>query len=193
MTHTLLIPGLDGSPDPHWQAWWQATDPTAVTVHQDDWETPDPEAWEARITEAVLAHPSAVLVAHSLGCLAVARLLTKRPRLGVAGALLVTPPDPRRSFRLRRFGSIPRRELSVPVTVAVSRNDPWMGFADAFDLADDWGAALVDLGDAGHVNADSGFGPWPEGKALRDRLEVRAKVWVRPEVERGVLAQRWAF
>ncbi|MCC5974636.1 MAG: serine hydrolase family protein [Rubellimicrobium sp.] len=193
MTHTLLIPGLDGSPDPHWQAWWQATDPTAVTVHQDDWETPDPEAWEARITEAVLAHPSAVLVAHSLGCLAVARLLTKRPRLGVAGALLVTPPDPRRSFRLRRFGSIPRRELSVPVTVAVSRNDPWMSFADAFDLADDWGAALVDLGDAGHVNADSGFGPWPEGKALRDRLEVRAKVWVRPEVERGVLAQRWAF
>jgi hypothetical protein len=40
-----------------------------------------------------------------------------------------------------------------------------------FDLADDWGAALVDLGDAGHVNADSGFGPWPEGLELRDALD----------------------
>ncbi|MFB2608362.1 alpha/beta hydrolase, partial [Rhizobium phaseoli] len=26
-----------------------------------------------------------------------------------------------------------------------------------------WGSFLVDAGEAGHINADSGHGPWPEG------------------------------
>ena len=67
MTRTLLIPGIDGSPDPHWQAWWQKNDPMALTVHQDDWANPSPEAWEAEVAGAVLQHPGAILVAHSLG------------------------------------------------------------------------------------------------------------------------------
>lgn len=193
MTRTLLIPGIDGSPDPHWQAWWQANDPTALTVHQDDWSNPTPEAWEAEVAGAVLHHPGAVLVAHSLGCLVVARLLATWPQLNIAGALLVAPADPRHSPRLRRFADIPRSELPVPVTVAASRNDPWMSFAQAFDLADDWGASLVDLGNAGHVNVASGFGPWPEGMALRDALLRRARRWVRPSAGRRAAAQRWAL
>lgn len=47
MTRTLLIPGIDGSPEPHWQAWWQAKEPNTLTIHQDDWSNPTPEAWEA--------------------------------------------------------------------------------------------------------------------------------------------------
>jgi predicted alpha/beta hydrolase family esterase len=30
-------------------------------------------------------------------------------------------------------------------------------------LARDWGATLVDAGPAGHINGESGHGPWPEG------------------------------
>ncbi|MEZ5883450.1 MAG: alpha/beta hydrolase [Paracoccaceae bacterium] len=78
MTRTLLIPGIDGSPDPHWQAWWQKNDPMALTVHQDDWTKPSPEAWEAEVAGAVLQNPGAILVAHSLGCLVVARLKSRR-------------------------------------------------------------------------------------------------------------------
>ena len=26
-----------------------------------------------------------------------------------------------------------------------------------------WGSFLVDAGESGHINADSGHGPWPEG------------------------------
>lgn len=44
MIRTLLIPGLDGSPAPHWQAWWQATDPGAKIVEQISWSSPTPEA-----------------------------------------------------------------------------------------------------------------------------------------------------
>ena len=30
-------------------------------------------------------------------------------------------------------------------------------------FADAWGATLVPAGDAGHIDAASGHGPWPEG------------------------------
>lgn len=193
MTRTLLIPGLDGSPEPHWQAWWQATEPNAVTVHQDDWTNPTPEAWEAEVAGAVLQHPGAVLVAHSLGCLVVARLLAHWPQLNIAGALLVAPADASRSTRLRRFADTPRTELPVPVTVVASRNDPWMSFGAAFDLADDWGAAFVDLGYARHINVASGFGPWPKGLELRDALARRARTHVRPALHRRVAIQGRAF
>lgn len=184
MTRTLLIPGLDGSPAPHWQAWWQANDLSAITVHQDDWANPTPEAWEAEVAGAVLHHPGAILVAHSLGCLIVARLLAHWPQLNIAGALMVAPADPRKSQRLRRFADFPREDLPVPVTVVASRNDPWMSFADAFDLADDWGAAITDLGAAGHINVASGFGPWAEGMTLRDSIARRSQRRVRPASHR---------
>ena len=32
MTKTLIVPGLDGSPAPHWQDWWARTDPNAMLL-----------------------------------------------------------------------------------------------------------------------------------------------------------------
>lgn len=32
MTKTLILQGLDGSPAPHWQQWWAASDPNAILV-----------------------------------------------------------------------------------------------------------------------------------------------------------------
>lgn len=171
---TLIVPGLDGSPAPHWQHWWQASDPSAILVHQEDWSHPVPEVWEAEIAGAILHHPGAIVVAHSLGCLVVARLLSVWPQLRVSGVLLVAPCDPRRSARLARFGGYPRQPLGVPAIVAASRTDPWMTIGEAFDLAAGWGADFVDMGAAGHINTVSGFGPWPQGLILRDRLAGRA-------------------
>ena len=36
-----------------------------------------------------------------------------------------------------------------------------IAFAEA--KAAQWGSRLVAAGEAGHINADSGHGPWPEG------------------------------
>ncbi|GAA0283883.1 RBBP9/YdeN family alpha/beta hydrolase [Rhodovulum strictum] len=194
MPRTLLIPGLDGSPDPHWQAWWQANDPTALIINQEDWAVATPEAWESTVAGAVLHNPGSIVVAHSLSCLVVARLLAKWPQLEIAGALLVAPAIPHRSTRLAGFVDLPRSAFPMPTTVVASRNDPWMPFSVAFDLADDWGAAFVDLGDAGHINVASGFGPWPLGLELRDSLARRAGAPLRPAPRRtAVPAQRWAF
>jgi uncharacterized protein len=193
MARTLLIPGIDGSPEPHWQHWWATVDPTALVVHQDDWSNPAPEAWETEVAGAVLQHPGAILVAHSLGCLVVARLLANWPQLRIGGALMVAPADPRLSPRLVRFADFPRDELPVPTAVVASQNDPWMAFEDAAALADDWGSRVIDAGLAGHINADAGFGPWPGAIALRDALVTRSRAYVAPRPVREVPAQKWAF
>lgn len=126
MIRTLLIPGLDGSPAPHWQHWWAATDPTAKIVEQHLWSDPTPEAWLTEIAAATLIHPGSVLVGHSLGAFAIVRLLANWPQIRVAGALLVAPAESSQGRRTKRFGPIPERDLGVPSIVAASRNDPWM-------------------------------------------------------------------
>jgi predicted alpha/beta hydrolase family esterase len=34
----------------------------------------------------------------------------------------------------------------------------------------EWGSTFVEIGSAGHINADSGHGKWPAGIALLERL-----------------------
>ena len=190
MTKTLILPGLDGSPAPHWQHWWAATEPNAMIVEQHDWSRPTSEAWETEVAGAILHHPGCVLVGHSLGAILAARILTRWPQLKVSAALLVAPADPAVSRRLAAFAGIPDQPLGVPATVVASRNDPWMSFSQSAALAEAWRADLVDLGFAGHINVASGFGPWPAALALRDDLALRAGALA---ARAGRAAERRAF
>jgi predicted alpha/beta hydrolase family esterase len=49
-----------------------------------------------------------------------------------------------------------------------------MDFARAEHWARVWGSELVDLGDAGHINVESGFGAWTFGKEVLRRLVEKA-------------------
>lgn len=170
MSRTLIVPGLDGSAEPHWQHWWALTDPEAILVDLPDPSQPSPARWETELAGMVIRHPDSVLVGHSLGAVVIARLLSKWPQLRIRAALLVAPAEPDSCDRIAAFGPLPERVLPVAAQVVASRNDPWMRFDRAELLARAWGAGLVDLGDSGHINAAAGFGPWPRGKALRDAL-----------------------
>lgn len=170
MPKVLLIPGLDGSPAPHWQHWWAATDPNALMVDLTDPGSPAPMVWEIEVAGAILQHPGALLVGHSLGAVLIARLLATWPQLDVAGALLVAPADAAKSRRTASFAPLTETPLGVPAMLVASRNDPWMSFGQARHLSSAWNADLIDLGFAGHINVESGFGPWPGGLRLRDEL-----------------------
>lgn len=91
MTKTLIVPGLDGSPAPHWQDWWAATDPKALMVDLPDPDRPVPAVWEIELASMILRHPDSILVGHSLGAVLIARLLATWPHLRVRAALLVAP------------------------------------------------------------------------------------------------------
>jgi predicted alpha/beta hydrolase family esterase len=179
MATTLIVPGLGGSGEGHWQHWWLKTDPDAVLVEQADWRHPCPDAWERALVEAVGAHPYAWLVAHGLGVALVARVAAGRLDLRIAGALLVGAVDVEgvtwASGRMRGFAPMSLAPLPFPATLVASRNDRSMRFRRAKALAAAWGARLVDQGEAGHINAASGYGPWPEGQRLLEEVRARRR------------------
>ena len=175
----LFIPGHRNSGDDHWQSRWQSKLSSARRVTQSDWENPVRDDWVGTIAEAIqAAHKPVVLVAHSLGIAAAIRAL---PLCGdkVAGAFLVSPPDMAmpgaKSHELRKFGAYPREPLTFPSLLVASRNDPHGSYEHAGDIANAWGSLLVDAGESGHINPDSGHGPWPEGTMVFAQFLSRLK------------------
>jgi predicted alpha/beta hydrolase family esterase len=65
---------------------------------------------------------------------------------------------------------MPLHLLPFPAIVVASRNDPAVSFKRARFFAESWGSELIDLGAAGHINEKSGYGPWPDGHELVERL-----------------------
>ena len=169
----LVLPGWQGSGPDHWQMRWVRSHGYSV-VDQDNWMRPRRGDWLARLDEVVVDTPGTgadiVLVAHSLGSIQVAAwAAVSQHTARIRGALLVAPGDVERPDlreQIPGWAPIVRQPLPFAATLVGSRNDPFCSHERAQDLAADWGAHWVDLGDAGHINADSGLGDWPEGHAL---------------------------
>lgn len=173
MTRVLIVPGWTGSGPDHWQTLWERAHPDYLRVEMPDWDRPRLEDWIATLDAAVDQGPPAILVAHSLGCVAVAHWAGRAEGGRVRAALLVSPPDVERDEtppEIAGFAPIPRERLPFPAVVVASRTDPWIGVERARGLAAAWGARFVDAGDAGHLNTDAGYGPWPLGEALLAEL-----------------------
>ena len=173
----LVVPGYTNSGPSHWQTRWQDKLSTARRVEQAEWSKPVREDWTRTIADAVNASGRpVVLIAHSLGAAATVQAveLFERP---VAGAFLVAPPDVAnpaiRPRHLMTFGPYPRDPLPFPSVVVASRNDPYCAFEVAEDIAGAWGSLFMDAGEAGHLNAESGHGPWPEGLLVFARFLSR--------------------
>jgi predicted alpha/beta hydrolase family esterase len=173
----LTVPGLGGSGPSHWQTLWEQSRPDTTRVELGMWSAPHRNAWVTKLDQAIRqAQAPVVLVAHSLGCLAVAwwAELSGQPYgAPVAGALLVAPADIDRTDapgELAAFRPTPRKLLPFPSILVASSDDPWIGPEQARALANSWGSHFVDAGPQGHLNAASGIGWWEEGQALLDRV-----------------------
>jgi predicted alpha/beta hydrolase family esterase len=168
----LIIPGLGGSEPEHWQSRWEAKLPSARRVIQKDWDRPELAAWRGRIIEEVeRAENPVIFVAHSLGVLAAVHAgpLQARGAIGskIKGGFLVAPPSAAGLSDFNEldpaFLTLPSEPLAFPAFLIASRDDRYSSFADSEALATMLGAKLVDAGFSGHINSQSGHGPWPEG------------------------------
>jgi hypothetical protein len=169
----LIVPGWGDSGPEHWQSLWEQANPGFRRVVQRDWLYPVCGEWVETLERAIRAAGApVVLVAHSLGCVAIAHCARGRA-LPVHAALLVAPPDVERpDFPdvIEGFAPIPRERLPFPSVVVASRDDQFSDFERTRALAAAWGSRLVDAGPLGHVNADAGLGPWPLGESLLGEL-----------------------
>ncbi|PYE89734.1 RBBP9/YdeN family alpha/beta hydrolase [Phyllobacterium leguminum] len=169
-TDILIIPGYTNSGPDHWQSRWQAKLSTARRVEQAEWTKPVREDWVAEVVKAANeATKPVVLVAHSLGVAAAVHALPEI-KDKVKGAFFVAPPDVAdpaiRPRHLMTFGPYPRDPLPFPSITVASRNDPFCRYEVADEIAGAWGSFLIDAGEAGHINSESGHGPWPEGSMV---------------------------
>ncbi len=173
----VLVPGLRGHVEDHWQTRLAATLPGARMV------TPlgrTDAGLRARVTllDQVVEDVAGpvILVAHSAGVLVTAHWAAQYSPTRVVGALLVTPPafaDPLPAEypsieRLRAHGwlPIPRRPLPFPSILAVSTDDPLGNTVRLRALANAWGSRTRSLGAVGHLNPASGYGEWPQALEL---------------------------
>ncbi|MEM6713115.1 MAG: alpha/beta hydrolase [Pseudomonadota bacterium] len=176
----LVLPGWKGGDDTYWYAGWVEKLPNARRVEQTDFETPALSDWTKEVEKQILLCTRPVaLVGHSLGALTIAHMSDRLANLPVIAALLVAPPElsgkSSIGHLLTGFEPTPTAPLPVPSFLVASRNDPYASFAYAERCAHDWGSEFVDAGDAGHINPDSGHGPWPEGLLRFGVLLKRAR------------------
>ncbi|WP_343231999.1 alpha/beta hydrolase [Tahibacter amnicola] len=176
----LILPGLGNSGPDHWQSHWERADSDCRRVLQDNWDTPDCRNWVLRLDE-VLAHQAqpVVLAAHSSACAMVAHwahdAAADRLKM-VRGALLVAPTDPTGPHYPTGpvgFGPVPLEHLPFASIIVASDDDRYLSESVARHFATAWGSQFVWLRNAGHINAASGHGAWPEGRQLLDSLRLR--------------------
>lgn len=168
MRPVLIVPGIGNSGPDHWQTRWERQHEGLIRIAQQEWDQPVASDWLHNIDAAVAASAEPpLIVAHSLGCLAVALWAEATPaaRRRTAALVLVAVPDPSgpvfpraeaRGFE-RLAGGLGRREGLV----VSSRNDPYAPDGFGLRCAQRWGVQHLDAGAGGHLNAASGLGDWP--------------------------------
>ena len=173
MIHTVIVPGVGGSEHDHWQSWLQRQLKSCSRVQQQDWNKPVLHEWIEQFVKTVQAIQEPIqIVAHSFGCLTTVAALAQHPELNqkIKNLVLVAPANP------ARFGDdgfaresqndyqqyFQQLKLQVPTQMIISENDPWLNFQDALQLAKTWKIRPKNLGQVGHINVASGFGPFPE-------------------------------
>lgn len=165
----IILPGIGGSDDCHWQTRWEDTNPQMRRFQPGNWDLPDLADWISALDRAVgTATSPPLLVAHSLACLLVAhwQAVSSRP---IAGAFLVAVPDPESDafpVEADSFVNPPTQKLRFPSVIVASANDPYGTAAYSRRRANQWRSGIVEIGAFGHINGRSGLGAWPCGMSL---------------------------
>jgi uncharacterized protein len=168
----LIVPGFGNSGPEHWQSLWEARHGYR-RVEQRDFSDAVCAEWLECLDRAARSAAAGVLIAaHSLGTLLVTHWLAQTA-MRIGGALLVAVPDPASPGfppRARGFAPVSRARLACPSIVVASTDDPYGDLPFVQQCAASWGSRLVNIGNAGHINAASGLGEWSEGHRLLQSL-----------------------
>jgi predicted alpha/beta hydrolase family esterase len=163
----LFLPDTPSVPLDHWQHRWQQKLSTGRSVVPHAHHAPERASWVETVAEAVnAAERPVVLIGHGRGIFAAIAALphiTQR----IAGGFFAAPYDlDAETAPVSSPHGWPahiRSRLPFPAMLVGSRNDPACTYEAAEKLAAGWGALMLDAGEAGHIDSESGYGPWPEG------------------------------
>ena len=172
----LIVPGIGNSSPSHWQSLWQAKGPEWHRLQVKDWDHVVCDDWVSAISRHIASlGPDTLIVAHSLGCLAVVHWAA-RERKKIRGAMLVAVPDPASAAfptsSAIAFSPVPLKKLEFPSTVVASTDDPYGSASYGHSCSKAWGSNYVEVGARGHLNSESGLGDWPFGIELLEQFSA---------------------
>ncbi len=165
----LLLHGWGGSDSPHWQAWLAAevakdygTVSFPLIQHP---HFPHLNRWRKEVLNHLEEFRPDTVVTHSLaGTLWFHLAHEGSLPFQIRRLILVAPPS--LHTQLETISSfypcpLPKDLYADEVTMVVSDNDPYLTLSEAEELSRHFDCVLKILHDAGHINADSGYGEWP--------------------------------
>ena len=163
----LLLHGWGGSDDPHWQALLAgkiATNYGTVCFPLlDNCHFPSKNRWLKQTKEIIARFQPTTVVCHSLGN-TLWFWLCQEPNIPTLQRLImVSPPSLNTTEKtIKSFFpcQIPNNIHAKNIELIVSDNDPWISIDESKEIADAIGANYTLIENAGHINADSGYGEW---------------------------------
>jgi len=171
----LFLHGLGGSGEQHWQRWLaprlQQRGIEVAFPDLPDPDAPDPDVWLDTLAGALGEREGWTVLAHSLGTLLWLRACARADApLGAARTLLVAPPCTDDVPEIAPFlrhgaGAADVAAASAETTIVAADDDPYCPPGAGPRFAEPLGLELITIAGGAHLNAETGYGPWPAAEA----------------------------
>ena len=162
----LILHGWGGSDAPHWQAELAATvakDYGTVSFPLlDNCHFPSKNRWVKQLKEILEDFKPDTVVCHSLAN-TLWFWLCQEEIVYVNRLFMVSPPSLTTDVdTIKTFFpcQLPKNLYAKKIQMIVSDNDPYIQVEEAKSMAQQYDIPVTVIKDAGHINADSGYGKW---------------------------------
>ena len=163
---TLILHGWGGSDAPHWQAELSAEIAknygTVSFPLLDNCHFPSKNRWVKQVRQILEDFKPDTVVCHSLAN-TLWFWLCQEDIETVQRLFMVSPPSlTTKEATIKTFFpcELPQNICAKKVHMIVSDTDPWVEMEEAEKVAEHYDIPLTVIEDAGHINADSGYGKW---------------------------------
>ncbi|HIM93881.1 MAG TPA: serine hydrolase family protein [Campylobacterales bacterium] len=162
----LILHGWGGSDAPHWQSELASEIAknygTVSFPLLDNCHFPSKNRWVKQVKRILKEFKPTTVVCHSLAN-TLWFWLCQEEMIEVERLIMVSPPSlSTTEATIKTFFpcAIPQNIYAKEIELIVSDSDPWINLDEAKEMADSVGAKYQVIKDAGHINADSGYGKW---------------------------------
>ena len=164
---TLILHGWGGSDAPHWQAELASEIAknygTVSFPLLDNCHFPSKNRWMKQVKQLLEEFKPNTVVCHSLANNLWMWLCEENDMKEVERLFMVSIPSlSTQEKTIKTFFPcpLPKNIYAKEVHLIVSDDDPWVALDEAKSIATQYNASFTVLKNAGHINADSGYGKW---------------------------------
>ncbi len=164
----LLLHGWGGSDTPHWQSWLASEIAknygTISFLRFSNFDFPNKNIWKKELIKELVEFKPDIVICHSLANTLWFHLCNEDNIRDVEKLFLVASPSLKCEVEeIKSFFpvDIPKNLHAKEVLLVSSTNDPYMSMKEVEYLQKSLDVKMKVLIDAGHINADSGYGKWP--------------------------------